>query len=154
LKSGGNSFTGSGRNRFRNTLVIAEIALSFVLLIGAGLMVKSFWKLTNVNPGFQPDNLLTMTVSLPSLKYTRRQQVIDYYKSLPDRLETLPGVSAVSAVNVLPINGDESHGELTIEGRPFNPGEAPPASYRRILPNYFRAMGISLKSGREFDERD
>jgi putative ABC transport system permease protein len=144
----------SGRSNLRSALIVAEVALSFVLLIGAGLMVKSFWRLTNVNPGFQADNLLTMSISLPTSKYQKRAQVVEFYKQLPERLEAIAGVSAVSAVNALPISGGDSNGELAIESRPFNPGEAPAASFRRILPNYFRAMGIPLLSGREFDERD
>ncbi len=144
----------SGQSKLRNALIIAEVALSLVLLIGAGLMIKSFWRLTHVNPGFQPDHLLTMTVSLPATKYEKREQMVNFYQQLPERLEAIPGVQAVSAVNALPISGGDSHGELTIEGRPFNPGEAPAASYRRILPNYFRALGVALLAGREFDARD
>src|SRR6185436_12431377 len=129
------------------------ISLSLVLLIGAGLMIKSFWRLTNVNPGFQSDHLLTMNVSLPERGYTSAR-VIYFYQQLPQKLSTLPGVKAVSAVNLLPISGGEAHGELTIESRPFPPGEAPGVSYRRILPNYFRVMGVSLLQGRDFDDRD
>jgi putative ABC transport system permease protein len=153
LKDGSKNLL-SGRSNLRSALIIAEVALSLVLLIGAGLMMKSFWRLTNVNPGFQPDHLLTMTISLPSSKYQRRVQAVNFYKQLPERLEGVPGVKAVSAVNALPISGGDSHGELTIEGRPFNAGEAPAASFRRILPNYFRALGTPLLSGREFDARD
>ncbi|MEW6127978.1 MAG: ABC transporter permease [Acidobacteriota bacterium] len=153
LKDGGKALS-SGRSRARNVLIITEVALSLILLIGAGLMMKSFWRLTNVNPGFQADHLLTLNISLPRTKYQSREQVINFYKQLPERLEAVPGVQAVSAVNALPISGGDSHGELAIEARPFNPGEAPAASFRRILPNYFRAMGIVLLSGREFDKRD
>jgi predicted permease len=154
LKESGGKGILSRRSNLRSALIVVEVALSFVLLIGAGLMVKSFWRLTNVNPGFQADNLLTMSISLPASKYQKRAQVVEFYKQLPERLEAIPGVRAVSAVNALPISGGDSHGELAIESRPFNPGEAPAASFRRILPNYFRAMGIPLLSGREFDERD
>jgi putative ABC transport system permease protein len=125
-----------------------------MLFVGAGLLMKSFWLLTNVNPGFQADHLLTLHVSLPEQKYSQDSQVIEFFRSVPERLSTLPGVKAVSAVNRLPISGGDPHGDLTIEGRTFADGEAPGVSYRRILPNYFRAMGIPLLQGREFDDRD
>ena len=153
LKTGGKGSIASG-TRLRRALVVAEVALSLMLFIGAGLLMKSFWRLTNVNPGFQSDHLLTMHVALPDVKYTQDSQVIDFYRRLPEQLSTLPGVKAVSAVNRLPISGGDPHGDLTIEGRTFAAGEAPGVSYRRILPNYFRAIGIPLLQGREFDDRD
>jgi predicted permease len=153
LKSGGKGSIASG-SRLRRTLVVAEVALSLMLFIGAGLLMKSFWLLTNVNPGFQSDHLLTVHVALPEQKYSESAQVVDFFSRVPEQLSTLPGVKAVSAVNRLPISGGDPHGDLTIEGRTFAAGEAPGASYRRILPNYFRAMGIPLLQGREFDERD
>jgi putative ABC transport system permease protein len=153
LKEGAKSVFSGGAN-LRGVLIVAEVALSLVMLIGAGLIVKSFWRLTSVNPGFRADHLLTMSVSLPASKYQKRAQVVDFYKMLPERLEAIAGVTAVSAVNALPISGGDSNGQLTIENRPLNPGEAPAASFRRILPNYFRAMGVPLLVGREFDERD
>jgi putative ABC transport system permease protein len=153
LKSGGKGSINSG-SRLRRVLVVTEVALSLMLFIGAGLLIKSFWRLTNVNPGFQADHLLTLHVSLPEQKYSEPAQVIDFFKKVPERLAALPGVKAVSAVNRLPISGGDPHGDLTIEGRTFGAGEAPGVSYRRILPNYFRAMGIPLLQGREFDDRD
>jgi putative ABC transport system permease protein len=87
-------------------------------------------------------------------KYKETGQVISFFRELPARLGALPGVKAVSAVNVLPISGGDSNGGLTIEGRDFPPAQTPSASFRRILPNYFSAMGIPLKQGREFNERD
>jgi putative ABC transport system permease protein len=125
-----------------------------MLFIGAGLLMKSFWRLTNVNPGFQSDHLLTLHVSLPEQKYTDDSRVVDFYRQMRERLSSLPGVKAVSAVNRLPISGGDPNGLLTIEGQTFSPGDAPGVSFRRILPNYFRAMGIPLLQGREFDDRD
>jgi putative ABC transport system permease protein len=153
LKSGGKGSINSGA-RLRRGFVVAEVALSLMLFIGAGLLIKSFWRLTNVNPGFQPDHLLTLHVSLPEQKYKEDAQVIEFFRNMPERLSTLPGVKAVSAVNRLPISGGDPHGELTIEARTFAAGEAPGVSYRRILPNYFRAMGVPLLQGREFDDRE
>ncbi len=149
------SAAGGARDRSRRVLVIAQVALSLVLLVGAGLMIKSFWRLQDVDPGFEPQNLLTMTVSLAgSPKFTTSEEVIAFYADLRGRLEALPGVSSASAVNALPISGGDSDGELTIEGRPFASGAAPGASFRRILPNYFRTAGIPIVRGREFGERD
>ena len=153
LKTGGKGSIASG-SRLRRGLVVAEVVLSLMLFIGAGLLMKSFWLLTNVNPGFQADHLLTLHLALPEQKYTEAARVIDFYKQMPERLASLPGVKAVSAVNRLPISGGDPHGDLTIEGHTFSAGEAPGVSYRRILPNYFRAMGIPLLQGREFDDRD
>jgi putative ABC transport system permease protein len=145
---------GPHGTRLRRGLVVAEIALSLMLFIGAGLLIKSFWRLTRVDPGFNSNQLLTLHVALPERKYPNEAQVIDFYRHLPQRLSALPGVKAVSAVNHLPISGVDSHGDLTIEARTFGPGETPAVSYLRILPNYFRVMGIPLFQGREFDERD
>jgi putative ABC transport system permease protein len=153
LKSGGKGST-QGKGHLRRFLVVAEVALSLMLFVGAGLLIKSFWQLTRVNPGFNSDHLLTLHVSLPELKYSDDKQVIQFYKELPERLSSLPGVQSVSAVNRLPISGGDPHGDLAIDGRPFGPGEAPGISFRRILPNYFRTMGIPLLQGREFDDRD
>ena len=155
LKEQVTSALGGSRDRTRRALAVAQMALSLLLLVGAGLMMKSFWRLQNVDPGFETDNLLTMTVSLTgSPKFTTRQDVIAYYSELQVRLNEVPGVVAASAVNALPISGGDSDGQLTIEGRPFAPGEAPGASFRRILPNYFRTAGIPVIQGREFDDRD
>jgi predicted permease len=152
LKAGGKGSVVGG-SLLRRSLVVAEVALSLMLFIGAGLLIKSFWQLTNVNPGFNADHLLTLNVSLPEQKY-EPAQVISFYKQLSARLSSLPGVNSVSAVNRLPISGGDPHGELNVEGMTFGPGEAPGVSFRRILPNYFRTMGIPLFQGREFDDRD
>ncbi len=150
----GKSTASRTRHLTRSVMVIAEVALSLVLLIGAGLMIKSFRQLTNVNPGFQPENLLTMTVSLAGPRYTDNEPVISFYQQMRERLEAIPGVQSASATSTLPISGGDSNGELAIEGRPFAPGEAPGASFRRVLPNYFQTMSIPLLEGRPFDERD
>lgn len=146
--------TAGERHRMRHGLIIAEVALSLVLLIGAGLLVRSFQQVLQEDPGFRAEQLLTMTVSLPSIEYPDDPTVVDFYQRIPERLEALPGVQTVSAVNALPISGGDSNGMLTIEKRPFPKAEEPTASYRRILPNYFRAIGIPLLQGREFDARD
>ena len=151
---GGRSDHLPANSRLRSGLVVAEIAISLVLVVGAGLMITSFWRVLGVDPGFQPDQLVTLRTSLPPSKYAAAHPVVAFYGQLPARLEAIPQVVSVSAVNALPIRPGDSYGELTIEGRPFLPGEAPAASFRRILPNYFRTMGIRLVQGREFDARD
>jgi predicted permease len=153
-ESGTGGSVGMKRTRLRNVLVVSEVALSLVLLIGAGLMIKSLWLVQRVNPGFNPNHLVSVMMSLPPKGYQTSSQVVGFYEGLSERLLALPGVRASSAVSRLPITGSEGQGGLTIEGRPFAPGEAPGATYRRSLPNYFRTMGIPLLSGREFDERD
>jgi putative ABC transport system permease protein len=154
LKEGGRTGAAFGRGRIRGALIVSEVALSLALLVGAGLLIKSFWRLTQVDPGFQTDHLLTMNVTLIGEKYKLTGEVISFFRGLPARLGALPGVKAVSAVSALPISGGDGNGNLTIEGREFPPAQTPSASFRRILPNYFSAMGIPLKQGREFDERD
>ena len=145
---------GRARGRLRGALVIAQVALSLVLLVGAGLMIRSFHRVQEVDPGFDTDHLLTLTVSLPDQKYEDSTRVIAFYRDLQRSIEALPGVRSASAVSALPISGGDGHGDLTVEGRPFPPGEAPAASFRRVLPSYFRTMRIPLIQGREFDDHD
>lgn len=155
LRADGTRLTGSGaRHGFGHALLVAEIALSMILLTGAGLLIRSLDRLISVDPGFQSDHLLTMSVDLLGARYEKRDEVIRFFRDLPARLESLPGVEAVSAVSALPVSLGDSRGDLTVEERPFRPGEALAASYRRILPNYFATMGIPLVQGREFDDHD
>ncbi len=143
-----------GRVPLRTALVVAEIALSLLLVVGAGLLAKSYWHVLNVDPGFDPRGLVTMRVSLPASRYSTTPAVVRFFHDLPAELATVPGVRTISGVNAMPISGGDSHGVITIDGRAFSAGEAPAASYRRILPNYFRTMHIPLVTGREFDDRD
>ena len=155
LKTSGKGGGDIGRGRARRALVVVEVALSLVLLVGAGLMLKSFWRLVHVNPGFEPDNLLTINISLPNVKYPPgRQETVNFYRQLPERLSALPDVRDVSAVSRLPVSGIAPYSELIIEGRQFPQGAAPSVGFRRILPNYFRTMRIPVLQGREFDQRD
>ncbi len=142
------------RSRARSALAGGQIALSLILLIGAGLLLKSLWRVTNVDPGFEPQGLLTLTVSLIGTTYDEAPEVIDFYRRLPARLEAVPGVESVSGVNWLPVSGGDSEGQLTIESRPFAPGQAPSASFRRILPGYFATLTVPLLQGRDFDQRE
>ena len=154
MKEGGRGMTG-GRHRLRESLVVAEIALALVLLIGAGLLVNSFAKLQAVDPGFNPDNLLTFTVSVNGMPQYVGPSREAFYRQLTDRLSALPGVESASAINHLPLAGDLWGRGLVIEGRPLPPpGQEIPVAYRVSRPGYLHTMGISLRAGRDFTERD
>ena len=121
LKEGGRGSTsGIRRNRLRNALVITEVALALVLLVGASLLLKSFVRLQNVNPGFDAKNVLTMEVALPVLKYPRGKPVADFYAEATRRIKALPGVEAASFTTILPLSGTNSDSSFAIEGRDPN----------------------------------
>lgn len=154
LKEGGRGTTG-GRRRLRETLVVAELALAMVMLIGAGLLVTSFLKLQEVDPGFNPRNVLTMTTSLAGASQYVGPAREAFYRQLTERLTALPGVESASAINHLPLAGDVWGTSLAIEGRPLPPpGQDVEVAFRVSRPDYFRTMGIPLRAGRDFTERD
>ena len=154
LKEGSRTSSIAASNRLRSMLIVSEIALALVLLVGAGLMTKSLLRLLDVDPGFDPKNLLTFQLSLPSAKYGANNQAPVFYQQLLTRLETLPGVKGAGAVNRLPLVGG-STGVPLIEGRPAPaPGQEPVANVRTVSFGYFRAMGIPLIKGRVFTEQD
>lgn len=157
LKEGGRSSAGGIRSgRLRNLLAVAEVALALVLLVGAGLLVKSFMRLQQVNPGFNPERVLTMELLLPSSKYKEGAQVTGFYNQLLTMIQSLPGVESAGAVSTLPLAGTGSIIAFDIEGRPQRqPSDnTPDAEYRVISADYFRTMGIPLKRGRLFTEQD
>jgi putative ABC transport system permease protein len=155
LKSGGRSGNdGTARNRVRSALVIAEIAISLVLLLSAGLLIKSFLRLQEVRPGFESENLLAVRLSLPRTRYAHRDAVISFYDRLLPQLAGLPGVSEVGAVSALPLSSTRASIEFTVEGRPSPPNEVWRSDYRIASTGYFRAMKIPLLRGREFSEQD
>jgi predicted permease len=151
----GNTASTAGRERLllQRSLVAAQVAISLVILAGAGLLLRSFRAVVGVDPGFRTDGLAIATVALPSSRYDTPAAVA-FYAGLPERLAEIPGVVSASAVSSLPITLGDGKGDITIEGHTFAPGEAPGLSYRRALPNYFRTVGIPLIQGREFDARD
>ena len=154
LKEGGRGAIGSGRHRLLRSLVIVEVALSLILLIGAGLMMRSFIRLQNSNIGFNPENLLTLRVNLPRVKYSTPEKRSGFFKDLLDRARTLPGVQAIGAVSSLPLGGNWGR-SLTVEGFPvLSVGQAPLINHCVITPNYFRAMGIPILMGRDFTDAD
>jgi putative ABC transport system permease protein len=155
LKESGRTTAGVYRSRLRSVLVVSEIALSLVLLVGAGLMIRSFAKLNAINPGFNPANLLTMGVTLLPAKYPDDAQVAAFYSQIFERLVTAPGVKAAGAISDLPLSGSSTSDYFTIEGRPAIPkAEQPLTECRTVTPHYFEAMGIPLLLGRDFADTD
>ncbi len=156
LKEGGRSATaGRMRNRVRGMLVVSEIALALVLLVGAGLMIKSFYRLRNVATGVQSEKLLTMRMELMRSKYGTQQQRTAFYDEILRRVKALPGVEAAGVITWLPLTFKGGNLIFTIADRPAPPdGDVPAAVGRVISPDYFHTMRIPLLAGRTFDERD
>lgn len=146
---------GFGRGRLGSALVVAEVAIALVLLIGAGLMLRSFLRLTKIDPGFNSQHALTMQIPLSEAKYKEDQQAVAFYDEALERLRALPGVEAVGTTHVLPLSGTDSNRPYIVAGRPLpEPGKETAASYRVISSDYFRAMGIPLLQGRDFNSQD
>ncbi|HLG56234.1 MAG TPA: ABC transporter permease [Vicinamibacterales bacterium] len=144
-----------GTRRLRTGLVVAEVTLSTLLLIGAGLLVRSYSGVQRVNPGFDPAGVLTMTMTLPEEKYPETYQRLQFYDEAIDRLERLSGVRSAGFVNVLPFSTYDGGTRLTVDGAPMpEPGREPSASYRIASPDYHATMRIPLVEGRLFDDRD
>jgi putative ABC transport system permease protein len=156
LKEGGRGSTsGIRRNRLRNALVITEVALALVLLVGASLLLKSFMRLQNVDPGFDSKNVLTMEVALPLLKYPRGKPVADFYAELTRRIKSLPGVEAAGFTSILPLSGTNSDSSFKIEGRDAAAEQVyPDEEIRTVTPEYFSALKVPLLRGRFFNEGD
>ncbi|MBA2432763.1 MAG: ABC transporter permease, partial [Chthoniobacterales bacterium] len=156
LKEGGRGSTsGVRRNRLRNALVITEVALALVLLVGASLLLKSFVRLQNVDPGFNPKNVLTMEVALPILKYPPGKAVADFYAEAVRRVKTLPGVEAAALTSILPLSGTNSDNSFTIEGRDSSVDKIhPDEEIRNITPEYFNVLQVPLLRGRFLNEGD
>jgi putative ABC transport system permease protein len=146
---------GFSSRRFRNFLIVSEVALAFALMIGAGLMIKSFRQIRQSNLGFDSDHLLTLRIQLPPYKYKEDHQRIAFYNQILQRIGTLPGVQSVGAINFLPLSGWWNTLPFVVEGRPPIPaGQEPEVDYRVISPSYFAAMKIPLIKGRWFTDAD
>jgi predicted permease len=156
LKEGGrDSAAGSRGNRIRGVLVVAEVAVSLILLIGAGLLINSFLRLRNVDPGFRTNNLLTMGVVLPETKYPDHARRSAFYTEMIRRVEALPGVQSAAVTNWIPLVRQGDSVGVTFEGRPApEPGKMPIAVTRVVSPHYFNTMGIQLLQGRQFTDQD
>jgi putative ABC transport system permease protein len=150
----GRSGASRRRRRFRDTLVVAEFALAFVLLMGAGLLIRTWVRLQHVDPGFSVENVLTMRTSLSAEKYAARAAV-DFYRDVLERVETLPGVTAAGWNSRLPLQGYGSSGRFAIAGEPWGaPGTEPYAEWRIISPGYFETIGMPMVRGRDFSKAD
>lgn len=156
LKEGGRGNSGgSKQNHLRSVLVVVEVALALILLIGSGLMIKSFIRLQNVNPGFDPANLLTLEMQLPSSKYADKERQTVFQRQLLQHITDVPGVKSVATVDNLPFSGNESNAGLSIEGQPpLGAAQRPRAFLRTVSENYFQAMNIPLRMGRAFADND
>jgi predicted permease len=155
LKEGGrDSSSGRGGNRVRGLLVVAEVAVSLVLLVGAGLLINSFLRLRNLDPGFRADNLLTMSVMLPQQKYPDHARRVAFFSELTSRVGALPGVRSAAVTNWIPLIMQGDTFGVSVEGRPDpGPDKRPDVITRVVSPGYFDTMGIRLLRGRQFEER-
>jgi putative ABC transport system permease protein len=155
LKEGGRAGgQGASRNRTRNLLVVFETAIAVVLLIGAGLLIRSFVRLQNVGPGFDPENVLTARIDLSREKYNLPEKAASFWSQLHDRLAALPGVEAVGMNTELPLSGQPNDMPFRVEGRPAEPNQRFGADFRRVNQDYLHSMRIPLKRGREFTEQE
>ncbi|HKW98869.1 MAG TPA: ABC transporter permease [Bryobacteraceae bacterium] len=157
LKESGRSTSGGARaSRIRQLLVISEIALSVALVIGAGLLIKSFSRLLSVNPGFRTENVITGRISLAPDQYGDQYRVARFYRTLLERIRALPGVESASAVSQLPLSGGRGGDPFSIQGRPYDAASRTPqvANQQVIAQDYFHAIGIRLLAGRTFSERE
>ena len=153
LKEGGRGEVGAAKHRLRSALVVIEIALALVLLTGAGLLINSFWRLRNVQPGFDADNLLTMGIALPEARYREIPTQTQYRRSLLEEVNSLPGAQA-ALVSELPMSGDLLTHDFMVEGQQLSAGEEPDIQTRSVEGDYFRVMRIPLLSGRDFTPQD
>jgi putative ABC transport system permease protein len=155
LKEGSRGLSGGRSNRVRGVLLISEVALSLVLLIGAGLMIKSLAGLLKIDPGFKPDNTLTMRIALLGSKYPTAIQQIAFFQDVSRRVEHLPGVQSVGMISSAPLSGGVYAGGFSIEARvPSSESDEMVADRRMISPDYFDAMGIRFAKGNGFTDRD
>jgi putative ABC transport system permease protein len=156
LKEGGRGGTGGrARHRARNLLVVAQVAIALVLLVISGLMVKSFWRLRGVDPGFDPRGILALQLDLPQAVYPKSPATLGFTRQLLDRVRALPGVVGAATVDPLPLSGNDSTSAYVFEDFPLRPDEVPPLlGTRFVSPGYFQAMGIPVIAGRVFDRLD
>ena len=155
LKEGGRGFGGSAKgNRLRGALVIAEVAMTLVLLVAAGLLVRTLVRLGKVDKGFNSQNVLTMNIGLPGVKYPKAENWIAFYKQLNERMASLPGVKAAGITSVLPLSDNFDGRGLAVEDHPKPPGEEISVDLYVVTPGYLRALEIPLQKGRAITEQD
>jgi putative ABC transport system permease protein len=153
LKEGERGGVSTTRHRMRGALIVFEMAMAFLLLVGAGLLIKSFWHLRSVQPGFNPENLVTMRINLPEKRYKEIAQQTQYRQAMLTAVSALPNVRT-ALVSELPLSGDSLNHDFTREGWTLPPGEEPSVETRSIEGDYFNVMQIPLRAGREFTARD
>jgi putative ABC transport system permease protein len=145
----------TSRGAVRTWITAAEVALAFMLSVGAGLLIRSFTRLSTVDPGFDIENLATARISLPPSRYREPAQRAAFYRQVLDRLHGLPDVRAAAVVNFMPMAGADAGALFVVEGAPApRPNEIPTASLRTVSPGYFRTLGIGILAGRDFTEQD
>ncbi|HET6892332.1 MAG TPA: ABC transporter permease [Pyrinomonadaceae bacterium] len=155
LKEGVKGGSTTGTNRLRSVLVVVQVALALVLLVCAGLLIRSFNRLNSVDPGFNPENVLTIRVVLPGRKYDQEAKVVGFFKQALERIQALPGVESTGAISFLPFAGPYSGTNFEIGGLPLPaPGQGPITGVCVTDVNYFKAMQIPLKRGRLFTEQE
>ena len=156
LRDGGRgNAIGFRRNRLRSVLVVGEVALALVLLSGAGLLMRSFYRLQSMDPGFDPHGLLTFHTNLPNAKYKSDESQAAFYRRALERIRAIPGVSSAGAAQIFPLAGDDYILSFAQIGKPpVTQGNAPSAAYYSATPGYFGALHIPLKAGRDFSEHD
>ena len=154
LKEGSKSTGGMGRSRIRRLLVIAEIAVSLMLLLGAGLLIRSFFRLENAHPGYDTTNILTMRMNIPNNRYPKFEDVIEFSKKVQSTVRALPGVESVGSINRLPLSGSGPQTPYAYDAATEQAWESISADWRWVTPGYFETMGMQLAHGRFFTEQD
>jgi putative ABC transport system permease protein len=156
LKEGGRSVSaGVGQNRLRGFLAVGEIAVALILLVGAGLMVKSLFRLMTVDPGFKTDRILTMEMDLRTAQYDKQPAILNFWEQVLARVRVLPGVEGAALGTVVPLTDSHSRSDITIEGMPLpKPGNFPHPDEHEVSPGYLRTLGVPLLRGREFTVAD
>ncbi|HKS30594.1 MAG TPA: ABC transporter permease [Pyrinomonadaceae bacterium] len=155
LKEGGSTGGGTSRSLIRSTLVVLEVAAALVLLVGAGLLIKSFTQLLRTDTGMKPENVITMGLTLPQATYGTNESRAAFYQKMLDNIYARPGVEAAGVINILPIQNTGHNGKIWVEGEPEpGPGREPIAEYRAASPDFFHTLGIPLVEGRYFNAQD
>ena len=154
LKEGRSSSGSATRNRLRGTLVVAEVAMTLVLLVCAGLLIRTVMRLRNVDTGFNANNVLTMNIGLPGIKYPKPENVVSFYKQASDRIAALPGVTAAGVTSVLPLSDNFDGRGLVVEDYPKPEGEEISVDLYVVTPGYLQAMEIPLRRGRPISDQD
>jgi predicted permease len=155
LNATGRGGSSTVSHRLRSALAVAEVAFAVLLVIGAGLLIRSFWSLSHIDPGFRPARLVTARVTPNQAFCSDPQRCVTFYDALLDRVRAIPGVSTAALVNTLPLDGRVAKRSLEIEGRPPSPGEPMPLFWMNLVsPDYFRLMDISVAAGRVFTDAD